>query len=81
MKINQAVMAARGFTCICVQPRFFTFMLKILIYKTDPLGNVLDPRLGTMVHGYKSSCAGIYIVLHTQLALGGRKAVSTLLNE
>lgn len=56
-------------------------MLKICIFKTDPLGNMLDPCLGTVVRGYKSSCAGAYVVLHTQLALGGRKAVSTLLNE
>lgn len=60
-------MAAHGVTCIRVQFRFFTFMLKIRVFKIDPLGNMLDPCLGTMVHGYKSSCAGAYVVLHTQL--------------
>lgn len=37
--------------------------------------------LGTVMHGYKSRRAARYMALHTQLALGGRKAVSTLLNE
>lgn len=61
--------------------RFFTFLSKVCAFETYPRGKVLDPCLGTRVHGYKSSCAGSDTVLHTQLALGGRKAVSTLLNE